>query len=53
MGNFYNHRPVSSDQHQRDIKELMMPGNYSPRRHRDRAMPPRPPRLTATEQKRK
>ena len=28
-----------------DIRELMMPDSYQPRRHRDRPMPLRPPRL--------
>lgn len=35
----------------RDIRELMMPDSYQPRRHRDRPMPLRPPRLSATEHK--
>lgn len=33
------------DEH--DIEDLMMPGNYLPRRHRDRAMPQWKPRLNA------
>lgn len=32
----------------RDVEDLMMPGNYLPRRHRDRAMPHWKPRLNAT-----
>lgn len=41
------------DQHDRDqqvsTEQLMMPGTYRPRRHRDRSMPQRKPRLTAKE----
>jgi hypothetical protein len=31
----------------RDVEDLMMPGNYLPRKHRDRAMPPWKSRLNA------
>ncbi|MGE2733800.1 hypothetical protein [Mycolicibacterium vaccae] len=34
---------------ERDLRELMSPDTYQPARHRDRRMPPRRPRLTATE----
>lgn len=34
-----------------DVENLMMPGNYQPRRHRDRAMPIRKPRLNAVEKR--